>query len=589
VKFRTLRKWDAPQQCPGLVYFAQLLEEMLFDFSLDTYRASVMHTGILCQEALLTIREIDQGNIKPPNLGHVIAEFCADYVKDPVAQALVPIAYESFYPTLQNPKSAQKEVQTILELFSVHLTPKKYREKNQALLLQEITGQQDISRIRRLARSYITTLIGQGFNQKFLHDTALEFFYYGSNRIGGTESILEFFSLFAEDSQEFDVVFRVDRLFEHPAVTFRVLGLTVSKTLPAEIDLSSYPDFKLKTPTQMYGLASNVKARDIYSARLAAENQLKLCSTLVTLYHHKESPEWASDCIVRSHANAQYRKIGPPMNSMHRCSDLLPPVASRKLGALLSNFSLRADSFPKFVRSAQLHSMALASSATENQILNLWIALESLIPAETKNEDTSNIEHVVSSLIPFLNLTYLDGLVNNLGKDLLRWNSYATKKALRGITGKRLSEKLAKLLVIPQFAAQLADLKTTLRDFHLLRDRLSYFENLFLDPKNVVAALNAHRLRLEWQLRRIYRTRNIIVHSGNTPPYTAPLIEHTHDYLDTVLNSLVALASTPKTINSVSQGFKYIELKYQAYYKALGEKGLKFAPENIGTLLFSGS
>jgi hypothetical protein len=589
MKFRSLQKWDAPQQCPGLVYFAQLLEEMLFDFSLDTYRASVMHTGILCQEALLTIQQIDQGNIRAPNLGHVISEFCADYAKDPVAQALIPVSYDSFYPTLRNPKSAHKEIQTILELFAIHLTLSKYRDQNELLLAGEIAGQQNISRIRRLARSYVTTLIGQGFNQKFVHDTTLDFFHYGSNRISGASAALDFFSLFPKETQDFDVVFRVDRLFEHPQETFRALGLTVSKSLPADIDLASYPDFKLKTATQTFGVASKVKARDIHSARLMAENLLKLCSTLVTLYHHKESPEWSPECIVRTCANGEYRKVGAPINSMHRCSDLLPPVASRRLAALMSNFSLRTDSFLKFIRSAQLHSMALVSSTTENQILNLWIALESLIPSETKSEDSSNIEHVVTSLMPFLNLTYLDDLVNNVGKDLLRWNSFETKKALRGIDGKKLSEKLAKLLVVPQFATQLTNLKVQFRDFHLLRDRISYFETMLRSPQNVVAALDAHRTRLEWQLRRIYRTRNIIVHSGNTPGYTAPLIEHTHDYLDSVLNSLIALASTPKTINSVGQGFKYVEMKYAAYYSALKEKGLQFDGANIGRLLFTGS
>lgn len=231
--------------------------------------------------------------------------------------------------------------------------------------------------------------------------------------------------------------------------------------------------------------------------------------------------------------------------------------------------------------------MALASNADENQILNLWISLESLIPSETKSDDVSNIEHVVASLLPFLNLGYIDRLLNNLVKDLLRWNSSITRKAFRPIPGKKFTDKIAKLLALPEFEAQRNALTYALRDFHLLRDRLDYFRSTFSSPANVIGALDAHKIRLEWQIRRIYRTRNIIVHTGQTPSYTPLLIAHTHDYLDTVLSSLVNLASKPKIIHSVGQGFKYVELDYANYYSRLSSKNLTFDAANIDTLLFN--
>lgn len=130
-------------------------------------------------------------------------------------------------------------------------------------------------------------------------------------------------------------------------------------------------------------------------------------------------------------------------------------------------------------------------------------------------------------------------------------------------------------------------IEDSLQDFHLLRDRVEHFKELLSSPTNVVSALDAHKIRLEWQIRRIYRVRNIIVHSGKTPPYTKPLIEHTHAYLDTVLSTLIKLASKPKSIHSVSQGFKYTELQYNEYYKNLSSKGISFTSDNIEALLFS--
>jgi hypothetical protein len=560
---------------------------MLFDYSLDTYKVSVMHTGLLCQEALHTIDEIENNNIKLPNLWHVTAELCSCYEKDPVAQSLIPLPSTSFFPILKNKKGVLNEVRTVVELLSVQLSARNYKKKNEELLIQEITGPQSLQAIRRLARSYIATLIAIGFHQKHIHDICREFFYHGSNRIAGVESITDFLALFTAEKTEFNVIFRVGKIFEGVSDAFSKMDLLITRELPKEIDLSGYPAFIPRGSVDLYAIAKKISARDIFSARDTAEAGLKLVATLLTLYHHKECPAWHHECVVHHTKANSYKKIAKPINSMHKCADLVQSVASNRLKNLLNDFSLEKKSFSKFISSAQLHSMALSSNTDENQILNLWISLESLIPSETKGDDTSNIEHIVSSLIPFLNIGYISGLVNNLVKDLLRWNGSATRSALRHIEGRKFIDRLGKGLALPEFASKLAPLETKLDDFYLLRDRLEHFRHILSSPAHVVAALDAHRVRLEWQIRRIYRVRNIIVHSGKTPPYTKSLIEHTHSYLDIVLSALVRLASKPSSIHSVGQGFKYVELQYSSYYEALSEKGLSFSRDNIDALLFS--
>ena len=581
MRFRNLKKWDNTAACSALVYFAQLLDEMLFDFSLDTYKASVMHTGLLCREAIQTIKDVELGNIKAPNVQHVTAELLATFEKDVVALALTPLPRGAFQAVLKNPKTPLKELTTVLELLSLQLTPHAYRLKTEELLANELAGAGAVPQIRRLARGYITTLIATGFSSNHLQEATKDFFYYGANRIGSVAAIHDYFELFPATPRAFTVVFRLHDVFEHMAEAFAPLGIKIGRSLPEDIDLAKYPTFATGAESKLYGVVSKIDALDVHSARLVAEKRVKLCSTLISLFHHKESPTWLSECVAIDEEKKAYKLIRTPINSMHKCSDLLQPVASKRLRLLMSEFSLEKSSFSKFVRSAQLHSMALRSDAEENQILNLWISLESLVPSETKSDDASNIEHIVGSIVPFLNIEYFERLLYNLGRDLLRWNHPATKRALRSIPGQKLTDKLLKLLVLSQFDAERLGLEGEFKDFHLLRDRFEYFRSVFSSPAKAVEALDAHRLRLEWQIRRIYRARNIIVHSGQTPPYTRALIEHAHDYLDSVLSTLVKLASRPKTVNSVAQGFKHIELKYGTYYKNLMVKDLIFDAGNI--------
>lgn len=585
MRFRNLKKWDNPSGCAALVYLAQLFDEMLFDFSLDTYKSSIMHTGLLCREAIQTIKDVELGNIMAPNVSHVTTELLANFEKDAVALALTPLPISAFQAVLKNPKTPLKDLTTALELLSLQLSLHAYRLKTEELLASELTGEGSVPRLRRLARSYVTTLIAAGFSSTYLQEVTKDFFYYDANRIGSNDAIHDYFALFPAKPRAFSVVFRLHDVFEHMAEAFAPLEVKIARSLPAEIDLSKYSWFAGGTDTKLYGVVSNIDALDVHSARRIGENRVKLCSTLISLFHHKENPTWLPECVVIDDEKQAYKLIRTPINSMHKCSDLLQPVANKRLRLLMSEFSLEKNSFAKFVRSAQLHSMALRSDAEENQILNLWISLESLVPSETKSDDLSNIEHIVGSIVPFLNIEYFECLLNNLGRDLLRWNHRATKKALRSVPGQKLTDKLVKLLVLSEFDSERIALEEEFKDFHLLRDRFDYFRGVFSSPSKAVEALIAHRQRLEWQIRRIYRARNIIVHSGQTPPYTRALIEHAHDYLDSVLSTLVKLASRPKTVNSVAQGFKHVELKYGHYYKSLTAKGLVFDAGNIETLV----
>ena len=584
--YRSLNKWDDSAKTPALLYFAQLLEEMLFEYSLDTYKASVMQTGLLCAEALGTITAVENGTIKAPNVFHVTAELAANFERDTVAIALAPLPPSSFMPALKNPKTSLRELETVLELLAVQLSPRKYRKKNEELIIETVKRGGSVAEMRRLIRSYVTTLTSTGQTTKYIYEKTKEFFHYGPGRITGPDSLTEFFGLFPIDQLEYTVIFRVDQIFEHVAPAFDKMRLKITPTPPEGIDLLPYPAISSPALTGLYASIENVPARDPYSARDSAERLLKLSSTLLTLFHHKERPSWVQECVVYDNKAKTYYPINAPTNSMHKCADLLQSVASRRLQAFISDFSLEEESFSKFVRSAQLHALAVGSNADENQILNLWIALESLVPSETKADDVSNIEHIVASLIPFLNFGYAERLINNLVKDLLEWNRNTTRTAFRSVPGTKFTEKLARILALPEHAAERKRLEDSFKEFHLLKDRFTFFADMLASPKNVADALDAHKQRLEWQIRRIYRTRNIIVHSGTTPRYTKPLIEHTHDYLDTVLSTLVRLASKPKAIHSVGQGFKFIELRYMQYYSALSTKGAAFTSANVESMAF---
>lgn len=578
MKLRKLDKWTSIDQSKNLLFFAQLLDELFFDFSLDTYKPSAMNSSLLCEEALEVIQEVDNGNIKEPNIKHVLNELCTNLDSDEVSKSLITLDLQQIKSVLLPPKGEIFEKKVVIELISKEINLKKYREKNEQLLIDAIINHGDFRRIRSLTRSYATTLVNLGFSSEFISNTTQNFFFYSTkNQISENKNIEDFLAIFSAKPDTYSLIFKSPENIINYKASFNAFDIELKKDLS---DLSvNTSNFNLENQ-QIFVCLKGIKARDTFAAKNAAENILETLSTIFGLFHHKQQIKWQPECLILNQRTLAVKKSKININAMHKCIDQRPPVAARSANKFLSEFGLESSSFNIFSRSAQLHSLALNSDSKENQLLNLWIALESIIPA--KHSDlNSNIEHIINKTTPFLNLGYFQRLVIQFTSDLFNWNKGRVLKTLKDIPGKNSVIKVAKLLALSEYEPQRAQLKSHFKDFHLMSDRFDYLCFIHSSPENMLSGLKSHSERVGWQIRRIYRARNLIVHSGNTPSYTEILIENIHGYLDKVMNNIIQLASKSRKATSIEQAFKYVELTYAELEKILSTKEFSFNDEFI--------
>ena len=232
MKFFSLKKFRNPEDCRALVYFAQLFEEMLFNFSLDTYKPSIMHVGLLCFEALQTLDEIDEGNIAEPNIHHVAAELVFNLSIDRVAMKLLPIPISSVEAILKNKKSSLNEIRGVVELLGFHFSAENYFNKNKKMLSESVIGGHDFSVIRDLSRTFLTTLISIGFNSNYIAKKSRNFFISGDGKIEDNSSVGDFLNLFELKENNYNVFFRVGKIFHPFSDTLRDLKIDISEDLP---------------------------------------------------------------------------------------------------------------------------------------------------------------------------------------------------------------------------------------------------------------------------------------------------------------------------------------------------------------------
>ncbi|MBF1802358.1 hypothetical protein [Alloalcanivorax profundimaris] len=439
--------------------------------------------------------------------------------------------------------------------------------------------------IRALVRGYVTTLLNMGFSQRYIREQSQNMFYAFGSNVSSNENIRQFVDVFSHERHDFFVAYRAPDYFEGFSEAAKKIGIDVCKNISGKQTILSRFGFSVRKGG-VYLYIDSIIGEDPYTIKSAADRKVDLLQTLIGLYHHKEHPKTILEAVVYNKTLGRGKKINKSKNPMHKCRDLTKEKAAKKLDEFMAGFSMKRDSFQKFNRSAELHALALASDSSENQMINLWIALESLIPSKGEANDKSNIEHVVDSIVPFINLEYICSLVLSFVRDMWRWDSRNFKNALKGISGSDVLSKTVKILALDEFNESKDIIRESCRGYVWLGLRFEYILTIFHSPKSVSDALEAHKVRVGWQIRRIYRARNMMVHEGITPTYIDVLIEHAHDYLDCVMNGVMRLASKANTLNAIDQAFKMAEINYKSYRDGLRVKNENFSQENIEQKIF---
>ena len=89
-------------------------------------------------------------------------------------------------------------------------------------------------------------------------------------------------------------------------------------------------------------------------------------------------------------------------------------------------------------------------------------------------------------------------------------------------------EQLASLIIGTN--SHQVELCSLVSESPLLLQRLKLLQNIFSDPGQAISKIERHEQRVRWQLHRIYRQRNEIVHSGRVSSMNSGIIDNAQSY-----------------------------------------------------------
>lgn len=554
--------WTDKSNQQGLLFFSQILTEALFDYSLDSYKPQALNVRLLCVEAVQTIDNIKKGLIKKPNIESIIEELIWNLENDFTSKSILKNKLLEVIAKINANRQNLKRLRDTIQYLYHFYDNRKYLDAIKKSLIDLIPANKEKKNIYSLTRAFLTELINYGYTTGYIYHNTNKYFYDFNSKVT-TDSPADFLNFFNFERKKYSVIYKAHKVFTEFESVGKGLNFRIANEYTTDKLFGEEKAFiDNKGGAEVFIVFPNVEAVDNNAARIHTMTIISTIGNLFSFYHHKEIPRIHNLALVINETDDFAILTDEPIKSIIKKADIKPIVAAEKVEKLLSTLKLPESTTYRIAKAIDLHSIALSTNQIENKLLNLWTAIETLIPKDIDCGD-DRIVQIVRALSPFQTLNYINKLLIEVGRDFWHYNRRTAKEVFDTIILKAKENKfhrLAALIMTQENEEKRKEVYSKLDNFPLLRFRLFNLNKTLSNSKESIKLIETHRKRVEWQIRRIYRVRNLIVHSGQMPSYANVLVENLHNYFDDFLNYIIDSAIEEKRIKTINEAIINAEI-----------------------------
>lgn len=556
-----ISKWSYNANMECLLLFANIVDETTFNYSTDSYKAPALHSMSLMNELHQTIVNIDKGIIREQALESVVNELVWSLNHDEVITSLIEGKGMSSLIPIINQGSNRSTLKNAVEMILDSISNNEYLEKSKESISTIVKENKQKEKLERQTRTLITHLKYMGYAEEFIYYKNKEFFFGTSNKIDNANCIDVFFNFFSGNSFKYKVILIGNTITNQIQKLIVDSGDEVGDDFDIGINDRKIKGFKKRKPDDWKFISIIVEAKDMYAARSVALDKMEIISNLFSFYHHKNTLTFNNVCMVVDNSDpSTHIEIPTPTPSIVRCKDMKLISAAKSFIYAAYKVNLERESLIRIIKSLRLHQAAIKADTIENQFVNLFTALEILIPKQV-DSGKDRIIQIYDTLVPYLCLGFYDKLISSVVDNLKQWDPKMLTHIVHTVTeGKTTNEKVCAYMLLQKYDKDLDNIvysALTKDHFYLLRHRMYRLHVLMGKPSELLKHLKHHEEKLKWHIDRIYRTRNLIVHSGISPNYLETLLENIHSYYDILITRLIH--------DNISRGFVKLEYSYLMY------------------------
>ena len=526
MKFSKPKNWTNGFRHDGLLYFAQRIEEMLFSYTSELYSVPAMNTHLLVLEYLDTDETIEDRSIAEAQLKHIMEEFQYSFKNDIVIQNnITEEECKNILDKLNtsNIVDRKKVMRYLFELL------KKYDKWCVAYIKEIVPQEQEKKKIERALKCFVPELIGRGYSGEYIYHYARKIFF--ESPVDSIDALDAFLNRFDFRRKEYTVYVPVKK----SVINFKEI---LEHRLRAEFGL--FPEASdLKYKSSRYVLVK-LSLKD-YDERAAADQAYRKLNLFFKYYNFlgNEKHDWIRNiCKVTSEQGDNAFVEMRPLCFRRYVVEKDKVATGRMTETVISMLVFDSQEALYYIdRAVVMHNTAISERNLSNGFLNLWSALEVLF---VESQSKSKLNDVEAKLIPILQKDYVSEIFGQL-EDYLEENmgEAYVENLKEEVIEYNDDTWLAELLILDEYEGCRTKIKNDLKEYPVLRSRISQVSSIFKTKKSALNEIERYTQRVKWHLRRLYRTRNAIIHSGEEAKNIKLLGEHLHSYLDCCLYEII--------------------------------------------------
>lgn len=590
--------WEYSDSLEMLYLFYQCTDELLSEATPDTYALPQHNVVTLLREIEEVFELIDNHNMLdeyyakyiPP----IIEEFIDQTEKDYIFKKIVGDRLFSIRTGFEEAKTTHAHLSGWISVFKQACSMRKYREMYEKEIVRLITTTTEKQKLITCTTNYFITLSHIGYSREYLYTTAKRFFNNDANIISSSNQIKSFLHLFTckREEYEFLILMDIDSIEYMDSISDNLVFSSQIERIDIEKERTEIEkDYAGKKLFQEYDRRINHKGvhekiaivrfkdreLDPYVAAIRFTDYIRFIQTFSRYFKHFYFSKQVF-LILQKCTDGRYREVRLP-NKLQKRPFVNQDVIDMRISNLLNAKSMGEASFYSLTRAIEMHSEAFDSRNTLTLFRTFWTALETLFADYT---NTGVRDNVINSVLPIIQKTYLLKVLRGLYSQIEEAVS-STELA---------KQKIVDFISFVEFFAMYGQDSTEMKSIYLLlarnpllRSRLYNIRKCLSNGKDISIYLDTHKQRIEWQLKRLYRIRNIATHLGTEVKGIEIALNHLHNYFDYVVNFMLCKSENGDYIESTSAVVFEAKNDNKIHHELL-KTGGELSHDNFKTYLF---
>lgn len=597
--FTSAKNWGCDeQQKLSMLLFVQRVRELLLHTTSMAAKPLVISPLVVAREILFILLQ----HTKTPhssteaNIRMLVVELSLALSNDEVAKTVVGDRLSYIKNCLLNFDNNQLQVeaaQYLIGRFSIRQYTKNCADSIIQIIESDGKRKKDLL---SLSESYVAAIKEAGYpTQTIYHLLNVSFFDHEKTSCSARQRLEKFFSNFDFEYHSYDVYFSLAEIAKNVKDTFLSVG---ANFYPSESEDAQKFLQEISSANKRFFCAheydgivklAGVRALDPQSARVVAEARLRMLDDLLRFSVHRRR------FIVRNQALVLKEKTNQYVNSNRpRSPVLLVPHDSDNTHEGLMNLAAamrraRSGSLERFGRALELHGTALSAQEEEAQLLNIWIALETLF---VTGRSGSKVKEIIEAIEPYVLSSWNQYVMGEIWEKIehvhmKKWNeSIMDVDSLKDLPG---LIQFVLSISVKEFEPSMTKFLGELDGDPLLRQKIFACIGWSQDAKSIKKYIDGVIEKVSNDINRIYRTRNQIVHTGGGKSGLGDVVQLAHYYLDLVLALISLMLGDENGCKTIEQANLEARIKSAELVSGINQaikNDVKCNRDNYAELLF---